>query len=121
MRKTGKKNFTKSEMEVLLSEVEASKNVLFGTLSSGISSKRKRNGWESVCEVVNAVGSEKRTQAEVKKKGWGLFKTFHTLRTGLLTFAHRDNHGLVRKILSCSLTSKKQQVTNFNHQLVMML
>ena len=31
--------------------------------------------------------------------------------------AHSDNQGLVRKILSCSLTSKKQQVNNFNHQL----
>ena len=46
-----------------------------------------------------------------------LIKTFHTLRTGFLTFAHRDDQGLVRKILSCCLTSKKQQVTNFNHQL----
>ena len=46
-----------------------------------------------------------------------LIKTFHTLRAWLLTFAHRDDEGLVRKILSCSLTSKKQQVTNFNHQL----
>ena len=43
-------------------------HVLFGTLSSVISSKRKRSGCESVCESVNAVGSEKRTQAEVKKK-----------------------------------------------------
>jgi len=60
-------------MEVLLSKVEARKNVLFGTLSSGISNKRKRSGWESVCEAVNAVGSEKRTQAEVKKK-WSNIK-----------------------------------------------
>jgi len=53
MSKTGKKkNFTESEMDVLLSEVEACKNVLFGTLFSGISSKRKRSGWESVCEAV---------------------------------------------------------------------
>jgi len=63
-----KKNVTESEMEVILSEVEARKYVLFGTLSTGISNKRKRSGWESVCEAVNAVGSEKRTQAEVKKK-----------------------------------------------------
>ena len=55
-------------MEVLLSEVEARKNVLFGTLSYDISSKRKRSGWESVSEAFNAVGSEKRTQAEVIKK-----------------------------------------------------
>ena len=63
-----KKNFTETELEVLLSEVEARKNVLFGTLSSGISSKRKRSGWENVCQAVNAVGSENRTQAEIKKK-----------------------------------------------------
>ena len=63
MSKTGKKkNFAESEMEVLLSEVEARKNVLFGTPSFGISSKHKSSGWESVSEAVNAVGSEKRTQ-----------------------------------------------------------
>ena len=48
MSKTGKKNnLTESEMEVLLSEVEALKNGLFGTLSYDISRKRKRYGWES--------------------------------------------------------------------------
>ena len=60
-------------MEVLLSEVEVRKNVLFGMLSSDISSKRKRSGWESVSETFNAVGSEKRTQAGVKKK-WSNIK-----------------------------------------------
>jgi len=69
MSKMGKKNnLTESEMEVLLSEVEANKNVLFGTLSYDISSKRKRSGWESLSKAFNAVGSEKRTQAVVKKK-----------------------------------------------------
>ena len=53
-------------MEVLLSEVEVRKNVLFDTLSSGISNKRKGSGWESVCNAVNAVGSEKCTQAFVR-------------------------------------------------------
>ena len=68
MSKTGKrKNFTESEIEALLSEVEARKNVLFGTLSSGISSKRKRSGWESVCEAANAVGSEKHTSRSEKE------------------------------------------------------
>ena len=60
-------------MEVLLSEGEARKNVLLSTLSYDISSKRKRSGWESVSEAFNAVGSEKRTQAEVKKK-WSEIK-----------------------------------------------
>jgi len=39
-----------------------------------------------------------------------LIKTFHTLCTGLLTFAHRDDQGLVRKILSCCLTSKNSKL-----------
>ena len=41
-----------------------------GTLSYDISSKRKRSRWESVSvsEAFNAVGSEKHTQTEVKKK-----------------------------------------------------
>ena len=48
--------------------MEARKNVLFGTLASDISNKNKRSEWESVCEAVNAVGSEMHTQAEVKKR-----------------------------------------------------
>ena len=44
---------------MLLSEVEARKNVLFGTLSSDTSSKLKRSGGESASEAVNAVGFEK--------------------------------------------------------------
>ena len=35
-----KLNFTESELEVLISEVEIRKNILFGTLSSGINNKR---------------------------------------------------------------------------------
>lgn len=67
MSKAGKKkNFTECELE-MLTEVEAHKNVLFGTLSSGINTKRKVSEWESVCEPVNAVGTEKRTHAELKK------------------------------------------------------
>ncbi|KAL6485665.1 hypothetical protein MHYP_G00050570 [Metynnis hypsauchen] len=69
MSKRGKKrNFTECEVEALLNEVEARKKCLFGTLSSGITAKRKRSEWDSVCEAVNAVGSEHRTLAEIKKK-----------------------------------------------------
>ena len=72
-KRMSKKKLTESEMEVLLSEVEACTNVLVGKLSYDISSKHKRSGWESVSEAFNAVGSEKRTQAEVKKK-WSNIK-----------------------------------------------
>ncbi|KAL6458768.1 hypothetical protein MHYP_G00322420 [Metynnis hypsauchen] len=44
MSKRGKKrNFTECEVETLLNEVEARKKCLFGTLSSGITAKRKRS------------------------------------------------------------------------------
>ena len=56
-----------------------------------------------------------RLQAGTVRQKVRLIKTFHTLRMGLSIFAHRDDQGLVRKILSCSLPSKKQQETNFNH------
>ena len=38
--KLKKRNLTAWHLETLLSEVEARKNILFGTLSSGINSKR---------------------------------------------------------------------------------
>ena len=38
-----KKNFSECEVEVLISEVEARNNILFGSLSSGISTKTKTN------------------------------------------------------------------------------
>ena len=66
MSKTGKKRISKICSSMLSS-------MLFGTLSSGISNKPKRSGWESVYEAVNVVCSEKRTQAEVKKK-WSNIK-----------------------------------------------
>lgn len=67
-RKAKKRNFTDCEMEVLLSEVEGRKKVLFGGLSAGISNKRNILEWEQVTEAVNAVTSVPRTVQETKKK-----------------------------------------------------
>lgn len=63
-----KRNFTDCELETLLTEVEARRRVLLGTLSSGITRSRKTSEWESVCRAVNAAGSEQRTVPQVKKK-----------------------------------------------------
>ena len=57
MEKSRKKNFSECEVEVLISEVEARHKVLFGSLSSGISTKTKRLHWEHVTKAVNAVGA----------------------------------------------------------------
>ncbi|XP_051780680.1 nuclear apoptosis-inducing factor 1-like [Erpetoichthys calabaricus] len=55
-------------MEVLLAEIEARKNVLFGNLGSGISNKRKLMEWHSVADAVRSAGAENRTVTELKKK-----------------------------------------------------
>ncbi|XP_052464014.1 nuclear apoptosis-inducing factor 1-like [Carassius gibelio] len=83
-----KRKFTESELEVLLSEVETRKHILFGTLSSGINNKRKKYEWESLAEAVNAVGSESRTVNELKKK-WSDIKVDVKRRTA----AHRQSVG----------------------------
>ena len=61
----GRKN---CEVEVLISEVEARNNILFGSLSSGISTKTKNQAWEKVAKSINEVGAESRTVADIKKK-----------------------------------------------------
>lgn len=48
-----KRNFIECELEALLYAVEAQKTILFGTLLTGVTNKRKRTEWESVCESVN--------------------------------------------------------------------
>ena len=53
---------------MLISEVEARNNILFGSLSSGISTKTKKLAWEKVAKSVNGVGAESRTVADIKKK-----------------------------------------------------
>ncbi|XP_037402214.1 myb-related transcription factor, partner of profilin-like [Pygocentrus nattereri] len=67
-KKTKKRKFGECEVEVLVSEVEARKNVLFGSLSSGVTNKRKFVEWQHVAAAVNSVSSTSRTVAEVKKK-----------------------------------------------------
>ncbi|XP_061582062.1 myb-related transcription factor, partner of profilin-like [Cololabis saira] len=63
-----KRKYTECELETLLTEVEARKIVLFGSLSSGINTKRKKGEWDLLAASVNAVGSEHRSTQEIKKK-----------------------------------------------------
>ena len=60
-----KRNFTDCEIEVLITEVEARKFVLFGGLSSGINNLKKSAEWQTVTRAVNAVGSEIWTIADI--------------------------------------------------------
>ncbi|KAL6459043.1 hypothetical protein MHYP_G00325150 [Metynnis hypsauchen] len=75
MSKRGKKrNFTECEVETLLNEVEARKKGLFGALSSGalssgITAKRKRSEWDSVCEAAGAAGDIELTPFDQRAAG----------------------------------------------------
>ncbi|XP_035813267.1 t-SNARE domain-containing protein 1-like [Amphiprion ocellaris] len=68
MAEKSKGNFSETEIEVLVDEVEARKSILFGGHSSGITNKRKGTEWQHVVTSVNSVSSTERTVAEVKKK-----------------------------------------------------
>ncbi|XP_054868348.1 t-SNARE domain-containing protein 1-like [Amphiprion ocellaris] len=68
MAEKRKGNFSETEIEVLVDEMEARKSILFGGHSSGITNKRKGTEWQQVVTSVNSVSSTERTVAEVKRK-----------------------------------------------------
>ena len=63
-----KRNFSDTEIEVLVGEVETNQKLLFGTLNAGVTNKRKKSAWEKLTAAVNSVGSEERADSEIKKK-----------------------------------------------------
>lgn len=66
--KSKKKNFTSSEIEVLLSEIQKGKSVIFSSVSRGIKGPAKAKEWEKITSAVNAVSPVGRTVPEIKKK-----------------------------------------------------
>ncbi len=67
-KRAKKRNFSDTEIEVLVGEVETNQKILFGTLNAGVTNKRKNAAWEKVTTAVNSVGSEERSLSEIKKK-----------------------------------------------------
>ncbi len=63
-----KKNFTESEIEVLLAEVEVRAGTLFESLFGGLSHKTKFVAWQCIAQAVNEVGGQQRSLKDVKKK-----------------------------------------------------
>ncbi|XP_059204107.1 uncharacterized protein LOC131983404 [Centropristis striata] len=63
-----KKNFSEAEIEVILGEVESKKNILFSSVSSGVTGTGKAKAWREVTDAVNVVSVVQRTTAEVKRK-----------------------------------------------------
>lgn len=70
MESKGKKrNFSEAKIEVLVSEVDERKAILFGGHSSGITNKKKCLEWQHITAAVNAVASANRTVPDVKRSG----------------------------------------------------
>lgn len=67
-RKGKKRKFTQYEVEVLVGEVDTRKGMLFGGHSTGITNTKKAVEWQRVADAGNAVATESRTLAEIKKK-----------------------------------------------------
>lgn len=67
-----KRNYTDSEIETIVSEVEARKGILLKSVSTGLSGTAKKDAWDAITKAVNAVSRETRSVNEVKKKWFDL-------------------------------------------------
>ncbi|MDG2555480.1 SANT/Myb-like DNA-binding domain-containing protein [Vibrio parahaemolyticus] len=63
-----KKNFSEAEIEIILGEVDLRKNILFSSVSSGVTGTGKAKAWREVTDAVNVVSVVQRTMSEVKRK-----------------------------------------------------
>ncbi|KAK0154751.1 Nuclear apoptosis-inducing factor 1 [Merluccius polli] len=69
-KRAKKRNFTDTEIEVLVGGVKTNQDILFGTLNAGITNKQKNAAWDRVADAVNSVGSERRLSIPEIKKKW---------------------------------------------------
>jgi hypothetical protein len=50
-------NFSESELQTLLTEVEKHKALLFSKLSSVVTNSAKKRAWDTICSRINAVNT----------------------------------------------------------------
>lgn len=62
-----RENFSKAEIEIILSVVESKKQMLFSSVSSGVPGTGKAKAWREVTDAVSAVSAVTRTVSEVKR------------------------------------------------------
>ena len=67
-----KNNFMGSEIEVLLSEIQKGKSVIFSSVSSGITGPAKAKKLEEITSAANSVSPIVRNVTEIKKKWFDL-------------------------------------------------
>ena len=63
-------NFTESELQTLLDEVERHKSILFSKLSNVITNSAKKKVWDTTCTKINVAKQtdHRRTVDEIRKK-----------------------------------------------------
>ena len=74
-RKGGKRNFTVSEIAVLMEKVEENLQILQSKFTNNITNKLKTKVWAKIIAAVNATGLEVRTPAEAREKWKNLHST----------------------------------------------
>ncbi|XP_048238805.1 nuclear apoptosis-inducing factor 1-like isoform X2 [Haliotis rufescens] len=67
-KKSRKRNFSATEVEILTEEVGSNSDVLFSSFSSCITNNRKKKIWEDILTKINANNTEVRTVPQLKKK-----------------------------------------------------
>ncbi len=67
------RNFTDfTKIDILLSEIQKRKSVIFSSISSGIKGPAKAKEWEKITSAVNAISPAGRTVTEIKKKWFNM-------------------------------------------------
>ncbi|XP_071093076.1 nuclear apoptosis-inducing factor 1-like [Haliotis cracherodii] len=67
-KKSRKRNFSATEVEILTEEVGSNSDVLFSSFSTCITNNRKKKIWEDILTKINANNTEVRTVPQLKKK-----------------------------------------------------
>jgi len=67
-KRSRKPNFKQEELSVLVDEIEKNKTVILGKFSDTVSNERKKKLWISIATKCSAIGDNKRTADDMRKK-----------------------------------------------------
>uniref|UniRef100_A0A668AE41 Myb/SANT-like DNA-binding domain-containing protein n=1 Tax=Myripristis murdjan TaxID=586833 RepID=A0A668AE41_9TELE len=98
-----KKKFTAEELEILTKEVSKNENIFKGP---HVSASKKNRVWENIAVKVNAVGHDKRSVEELKKRSTLLIPEGKLVQ--LLKFLREELNGKKQK---CALEMCKKVCT----------
>ncbi|XP_048259517.1 myb/SANT-like DNA-binding domain-containing protein 4 [Haliotis rufescens] len=74
LKRQRSKNWTNSELALLIEGVQSKKNVLFSSFSNNLTNRMKKKAWEDISQSISANSGVKRLTKDVKKK-WMDYKS----------------------------------------------